>query len=1183
MSASARPGVPLGIEVRLSGMRSTNIERDLSTLDPDHLRVNNRAQDVLERLTSAINNPSRSRAWSLTGPYGSGKSTVALLIGWLLGRSGERREHAEEALRESDRDLANRLKGALGGLTPDGFIIAGTTARKESITATLGRALLSGADRHWDGRPPRRVANITAVLASGDATHAQFIEAVKVLCGEAPLLLLIDEFGKNLEYFAAESERVRDDIYLLQELAELGAGKAGLPLFIMTLQHLSFGDYAAGSTALQRREWAKIQGRFEDVAFGLDLAESLRFISDVIHQEQVGADGQQLIRSHAELAAAVWSGLDLDRTLLGNPETFAALYPLHPLTAIAAPMVAAQVGQHDRSLAGFLTGDEPFTVRRFIQDQGSEQPAQVATVRLAQLYDYFFASGRSTIMASANASRWIEIDQIINEAHGRDTEELEILKTVGILNLIDAGGSLRASESMICFALNDPAVTPERISRDTLAERLKYFENTEGGGVGSPLVYRKFSDEYRIWRGTDVEINAQLSEIRDKLDDRTVVKALRTSLPPAAVAGRHSQKTGFLRHFPTDVSSTDTGYVQGPEAGGAADGLLIFHFGDREDIPQINSELPVVVGISKEARRVLDIGRELIAHEELAATVGEEEWVARRELLERAGQIRVELAATITKAFKPGSEGATWFLTGCNARTVAPLQGVRSLAGVVSQACDAAFPDTPHIRNEMLGRHQLTSQGAKARRELISAMVTSSARERLGIGGYGPEVAIYEGVLRYMGLHRPVTAPISLDDGDQKFELAEPAPGTPLHPAWLALRAGFTAATEERPVAEIFGLLAAPPYGVKAGAVPVILTAALLIFRESVAVFEEGTYQPSLTPELMERLIKAPERYTVKYISASEGARRRVLAEVIARMGIRARSASSGSSLLLTVTRNILNELRMLSAYAKRTKRLSRPALAVRQAITEARDPDDFIFAALPRALGLAPFKVGDEDDPGRAAEYADKLFGALDECRSADRELRKSVISILAREFRTSPGLPALRRDLAIRVAPFADVVQEAEMSGFIKLALNEAMTDEDWLDPIVVRLVRAGLPSWNDDHVRQFELAARRVSAGLDRLASLHVPDPAQPDKSRDLQLVTYTSPSGHANSVLVHIPEKIRADAHRLAVSVLADAEAKLGIDGRRVLLAALAALVTSPGTEDTDEASDQAPQLFSQKES
>lgn len=1177
--ATTVSGVPLGIEVKLSGMRSTNIERDLNTLDVSKLWVNARIQDVLGRVVSAIEDPARSRVWSLTGPYGSGKSTVALLTGALLSKPGPRRQAAEEVLRAAHGKLADRLAAARDQFAPNGFIVAAAAARRESITDTLARALLKGANRYWDGRPPRKILDAFKALGSADSTHAQLTGAVRVLCREAPVLLVIDEFGKSLEYFAAESDKHRNDIYLLQELAELAGGRAGLPLFIVTLQHLSFNDYAANSTALQRREWAKIQGRFEDVVFSPDPTDSIRLMKSAVHPDQVGPGGRQLIRAYAEQAAILWSEHGLNGLLPGDAGDFTALYPVHPLTAIAVPLVAAQVGQHDRSLAGFLTGDEPFTVHRFVQEHAEASPARAASVRLAQAYDYFFASGRTTILASVNASRWIEIDQIISEAHGLDAEEILILKTIGVLNLIDVGGSLRASKSLIHFALNDPAADPEQLSMEALSRRLDSLIQR-----GS-LVHRKFSDEYRIWRGSDVEIEARLAEYGEKIDDRTTVKALRASLPAAVVAGRHSQTSGFLRNFLTVATSSKDEPVQAPPVGGGADGLLIFHFGDCEDIPQVESKLPVVAGISKEARRVLDIQRELIALRELADRIAEDA-VARREVEERAGQFRVELARAFNKAFNPATDGTEWYLLSGAGKENIKLQNtrqkIRSLATVVSMACDKAFPDTPKVRNEMLGRHQLTSQGAKARRELISAMVTDNTKERLGLGGHGPEVAIYEGVLRYMDLHKAAGTLTGLGEVGRTFGLAEPTEGTPLYPAWQALRARLKA-TSERSVAELYDLLAAPPYGIKAGVIPVIVTAALLLFRESVAVFEEGTYKPSLTDDLMERLVKAPERYTAKYISVSEGARRQALAELVAGLGIKVPAANGGSRLLLTVTSNILNELRMLSAYAKKTRQVSRPAIAVRQAIMEARDPDDFIFAALPCAVGLESFKVGDKEDQERASEYVAKLFGTLDELRNADKALRESVIAILAKELRTSPELPELRRDLRIRVAPFADAVAEPEMSGFIDLALNEVMADEDWLNPVVVRLVRTGLPSWSDDHIRQFERAARRISAGLDRLASLHVPNQSEATDTGELQLVTHTSPDGHANSVLVHIPEKIREDANRLAESVLAAAEAQLGIDGRRVLLAALAALVTSPGAKGTGEADGPVAQLFHQEES
>ena len=65
---------------------------------------------------------------------------------------------------------------------------------------------------------------------------------------------------------------------LLQELAEKGSGARGLPLYLMTLQNLSFKDYPARSTDIQAREWAKIQGRFEDITVSPHMGECVELM-----------------------------------------------------------------------------------------------------------------------------------------------------------------------------------------------------------------------------------------------------------------------------------------------------------------------------------------------------------------------------------------------------------------------------------------------------------------------------------------------------------------------------------------------------------------------------------------------------------------------------------------------------------------------------------------------------------------------------------------------------------------------------------------------------------------------------------------------------------------------------------------------------------------------------------------
>lgn len=1169
--------VPAGIRIVSSRLRSANLERDSDIPDIGPIYMNGRVLDILSRLAAAIDDSGRSRAWSLTGPYGSGKSTIALLITALLGPDNIRRREAEKLLASANPDLASRISDARDRIAPRGFITAIATARRESVPETLQRALTRGANRRWpDGKSPRRISVCLKALRSRDAGSADVLAALGALCDEAPVLLVVDEFGKILEHLAREhdSGSMRDDVYALQEIAEAGAGPAGLPLFTLTLQHLSFLDYSAHSAGLQRREWAKVQGRFEDITFTPDPGDAVQLIRRSISHEDLIDSGGELVGRHGAASAVAWSQLGLQGVLPADADLFAALYPLHPLTAAIAPLVAAQVGQNDRSLAGFLAGDEPSTVERFVtSNEGVATNTAASTVKLPQLYDYFFGSGRTTMLASAAASRWIEIDLILSEAHGLDEQDLQILKTIGILNLVDASGALRACPGTISFALNDP-MNEGGVSDECLLARLANL--AERGFV----VYRKYNDEYRIWRGSAIDLQVRIGEARERCDDHTVVKMLAAQLPAAVVAGRHSQRTGMLRHFITTATEPGTD-VPTPDENGPADGILIFHFGDH-GLPEIRSSLPVVVGTTKNARAVLDAGREVIALEE-TLSAGGLDTAAVRELTERAGQARVELTAVLATAFSPGKSWTRWVLV--NPSRDEPeardadldpkiLEG-HSLARVVSDACDMFYRHTPHIRNEMLGRHQLTSQGAKARRELITAMLTQPSGLSLGISGYGPERAMYDGVVAYMGLHRPRAGHREPMGTHGEYEFTAPGQESTLAPAWEALRRELATSTRELPMDELFRLLMAPPFGVKAGAVPVIVTAALIIGRGEIAVFEEGTYQPVLTPDLMERLIKAPNRYSLKYAPATEGQRHLVLQQIAESLGLtgaRTRSTQDRNPALLIVTRELLNQVRGLTAYAAGTKRLTERALAVRNVLKAARDPDELLFTTLPHVLGLPLIPVGGPRDDDIAAKFAGRLAEALSEIRDADKVLRAEVAAVLAREFRLPSEISAMRRVFAGRMAAFAEQISEPELRGLLSLALNEGLSDDEWLDPMVVRIVHVGLASWTDGHLGQFVNGARRLARAVDRLTDLYEPGicDAQP-LGGQVQLVSVTSNDGREERVLVHVPDTLRDAASRLADEVAVTADQLLGVDGRRILLATLAqTLAASYDLEKTTHA-------------
>ncbi|MGI5259340.1 ATP-binding protein [Streptomyces angustmyceticus] len=1186
---TSRPGpttdsaqVPAGIALVGSELRSTNLERDVREKHLNAPYVGVRALDVLERVTNAVADNRRTRAWSFTGPYGSGKSTLSNLFDAFLGHDTTRRTEAEAAVAATSPGQATRLARVRDELTSEGFLGAVATARREPLAATVYRALQTAVERKWKKRAPKDVAQALAACASSDVPTTQsLIDAVTVLCDRHPVLLILDEFGKTLEYLAADGDSgsADSDVFLLQMLAEKGAGASGMPLFMFTLQHLAFTDYAARSSSIQTQEWAKVQGRFEDITFATNLGDSIHLMRRRLDHSSVAEPGRKLIQEQARAAETAWTDHALHAIVDISTEMFADLYPLHPLTAVAAPQLASQIGQHDRSINGFLASDEPNTVRRTLDTMSSEAPERASTIRLPQLYDYFFASGRTTILASFNASRWLEVDNRLNEAHGLSTEDQEVLKVVGLLNLMDVDGLLRATPSMIQFALHDPAEAPDPERFAALQGRLDKLV-AEGF-----LVHRSYSNEYRVWQGTDVDIDTRVREVATRIAPADVVEYfsehLGTVLPAAVVAGGHSQRTGMLRYFVTAVSHKSDS-IDGPDAvQDAADGLLLYHLGSLESRPKVNSPLPVLIGTTKNPDAVLQAGIDLVALEELQDddTI---DHVAAREIKERAAYISQNISVLLDEAFNPLSPQSTWYLwdDGTEARgdRSEPVEA-RSYAGLASQACDRVYPHTPHVRNEMVGRHQLTSNASRARREVLTAMLQRPGNPLLGYDPtkYAPERAMYHGVVEYLGLHGADGEVSSDTDATSILTHAISHPSPEKNPsvikAWEALEEALTNAKQPTPIVDIYRQLMAPPFGVKAGVVPILMVAALILRTQDVALFEDGNYCPQLTPEIVERLnVAYPDRFTVKAAPVGRGQRRLVvdgLAKALSVDTRRARPARNPA--LLGVTQAIVKRVLSLKPYAKQTRRLSSEGLAVREVLSHATDPDELVFTALPKALGFAPILASTTKDEETAKAYVASLAAALDDLSGASLALRREVVATIGQEFRLPTELAELRAGLTGQLRGFANAQLELDLQGFVSRVLDETSQDESWLSPIIIRLTNKALDDWTDKDVKSFPQRVREVARALDRVSHLYevheVPDAGQEpaeERQMDTHLLTLTTPKGTEERTLIHVPRQSRQTADDLVVSVIRQAEKALGPDGARILLAALAERLAAQDT-------------------
>ncbi len=105
------------VAVRPRFARSISLARDVRRKDAlDGYILTPTGREVLHRFADALTGDSATRTWSLTGPYGSGKSAFALFAAQLLGGDETVRHTARKFLAEHDAELCERFFGSSGPL-----------------------------------------------------------------------------------------------------------------------------------------------------------------------------------------------------------------------------------------------------------------------------------------------------------------------------------------------------------------------------------------------------------------------------------------------------------------------------------------------------------------------------------------------------------------------------------------------------------------------------------------------------------------------------------------------------------------------------------------------------------------------------------------------------------------------------------------------------------------------------------------------------------------------------------------------------------------------------------------------------------------------------------------------------------------------------------------------------------
>jgi hypothetical protein len=1069
--------------------RSANLERDF--YDPSALSgyiATPQVSESIARINAGLARNSGQRSWRITGDYGSGKSSFALLLAQLYARQEKQvpasvRTALQEPIAQIRRSnlrfapllvtgsrepLATALIRSVGRALNDPNLRTGRTA---SRMTTQIKALLAQPNKVDDQQALNIIVDAHAEIIRRGDTHG--------------LLIILDELGKFLEFASFHPER--QDVFLLQQLSELATrSNNSEPVFLIGLLHQGFSTYAEMLSRSAKREWEKIAGRFEELLFDQPLDQISGLVGaalGVILKDLPPEVDKALSAAMREAVSLGWYGQYASSAEMAHKA--ALLYPLHPTVIPVLLKLLSRWGQNERSLFSFLLSSEPFGLREFSQ----QNVGAGCYYLISDLYDYAAYNLSYSLGTQSYRSHWNHIDSLVRSFRYDSNVDLAVLKTIGLLNLINSP-ELVPNEEAIILAVSDratirPSEVRQALHRLHNERHVLYLRGRAGG--------------YCLWSHTSINLDSAYEDAgRATMQTQRVAASVKERLDSRPiVARRHYIQTGNLRCFGltycdiSDLASEATKMVDD------VDGRIIIPLCETQEertsavafARQLGGRPDVLIGLTEPLICLKGLVHEVDRWNWVEAKTPElredryaaEEVTRQLTLATHTLQKRLEHYVGVNHRSKATETDVDWYYEG-------RLLSIRTGTGFqsfLSELCDKLFPDAPRLHNELINRRSISPSATLARTRLIDRIFAKTAEPLLGMDPHRkpPEMAIYMSLLKAGSFHV---------QRDGRWIIKAPASNKDtLHllPALREMTRILHKAGDSRvSLPTLFARLRARPFGIKEGLLPLILAIYLRINWHRTALYEDGTYLHSVGGLEFVRLAKEPEHFEIQHC-AIEGVRAEVFQRLVEALGLPLET--EGTADLLDIVRPLVTFIAQLPDYSRRTSTLSQISIAVRKVLLEAREPSRLIFCDLPTACGFPEFALKQRRNKTLQVDvvegFAEALQKSMREIQNSYDRLLDGIEATLLGAFGSTRSLQSLREELRSRCTAIMPHITDSSVKSFVFRLVDSGLQRRHWLESLGSLLARKPPERWLDQDETEFQHQLSVYVGRLNRIETL------------------------------------------------------------------------------------------------
>lgn len=682
------------------------------------------------------------------------------------------------------------------------------------------------------------------------------------------IFVLYDEFGRFLEGrigqpFGAEAQ-------LLQDFAEYCNRTSEPVVHLIAITHRVMSQYAQGLPGDVRLEWQRIEGRFKTLSLIGDSRISYTLIGKALQSLNKAACDIYLNKDTNLVFMGIMSRtVELGIFDLSTDETLDVLrtvYPLHPVTLFCLPELSEKVAQNERTIFTFLFGKDPYSLDDLLKRNFIQNSKALPFIYIDHLYDYFKEPMRADNTPGGVHETWSFAEGALKLIPDKKSIARRIVKALAIIHAVNKGSANRPNNELLTLALG----YDENFS--------EYSEGIDYLVAKKIIIFRATSNCWEFVQRSDVDVIKEIEAVLDEISPNE--RILKTALDKFFKsiyfpARKYIDEYGTIRYFTGVYFTVDevcnindwNGYLEKFETAdgkknGYADGIVAFILAADQSQKQraveyvrFQNEPRVIFVIPECPIKIYHPLKEMFALNILQnrPSLKDVDPRVEKELEFLIDDSKERVRALLNQITDPSAKGV-WY----NQGNKIDVRSYSAVCKYVSRICTVCFSNTPPIFSEPLNRKAPSVQQIKASQKVIDSLLQDELSPGLGLIGSGPDVAIYKMVLKANDIIAETGNNIEIKrPEDEKFALL-----------WDTIYEYLTSsAHEEITFAPLIDKLQKPPWGLRRGIIPILISPVIARHLSSITVTLRGKPLSPLTGVYFTEIVKSPDNYGILYNS----------------------------------------------------------------------------------------------------------------------------------------------------------------------------------------------------------------------------------------------------------------------------------------------------------------------------